>query len=86
MKCFKHGKIGGLGIDVYEYESGYFMNDMSNSYTRDTDLSIILSMPNVIVTSHQGFFTKEALEGIVTTTLENIYEFFENNNVVNEVK
>lgn len=79
------GKIGGVGLDVYEREGDFFLNDMSNSYIRDTDLSILLSMPNVVITSHQAFFTKEALNKIANDTLENIKEFFETGKCVNEV-
>lgn len=80
------GKIGGLGLDVYEDEEEFFLNDMSNSYIRDKDLSILLSMPNVVITSHQAFFTSEALNKIADVTFENIKEFFENGNYPNEVK
>lgn len=80
------GKISGLGLDVYEDEEKYFLNDMSNSYIRDEDLSILLSMPNVVITAHQAFFTKEALEKIVSTTFNNIKEIFEKGESINEVK
>ena len=70
------GKIGGLGLDVYEDEEEFFLNDMSNSYIRDEGLSVLLSMPNVVITSHQAFFTKEALNKIASDTCENIKEFF----------
>ena len=66
------GKIGGVGLDVYEDEEDFFMYDMSNSYLRDKDLSTLLSMPNVLITSHQAFFTKEALNKIASDTCENI--------------
>ena len=71
------GKIGGLGLDVYEDEEEFFLNDMSNSYIRDKDLSTLLSMPNVVITSHQAFFTKEALNKIASDTCENIKDIFE---------
>ena len=80
------GKIGGLGLDVYEDEEEFFLNDMSNSYIRDEGLSVLLSMPNVVITSHQAFFTKEALNKIASDTCENIKEFFEKGSCVNEVK
>lgn len=79
------GKIGGVGLDVYEREGDFFLNDMSNSYMRDSELSTLLSMPNVVITSHQAFFTKEALNKIASDTLENIKEFFETGKCVNEV-
>ena len=78
--------IGGLGLDVYEDEEEFFLNDMSNSYIRDKDLSTLLTMPNVVVTSHQAFFTKEALNKIASDTCENIKAIFENDECENEVK
>ena len=80
------GKIGGVGLDVYEDEEEFFLNDMSNSYIRDKDLSILLSMPNVVITSHQAFFTKEALNKIASDTCKNIKDIFEKNECENEVK
>ena len=79
-------KIGGVGLDVYEDEEEFFLNDMSNSYLRDKDLSVLLSMPNVVITSHQAFFTKEALNKIANDTCENIKEVFEKGSSINEVK
>ena len=58
------GKIGGVGLDVYEHEEDYFLMDMSGSYKRDKNLSLLISMPNVIITAHQAFFTSEALNKI----------------------
>ena len=81
----KEGKIGGLGLDVYEDEEEFFLNDMSNSYIRDEELSILLTMPNVVVTSHQAFFTKEAIQKIALDTCENIKEFFETGDCKNKV-
>lgn len=78
--------IGGVGLDVFEDEEEYFLNDMSNSYIRDAELSILLSMPNVVITAHQAFFTKEALEKIVSTTLSNIKEYIETGKCENIVK
>ena len=86
VKCLEEGRIGGVGLDVFEDEEEYFLNDMSNSYIRDAELSILLSMPNVIITAHQAFFTKEALEKIVSTTCENIKEYFETGKCINAVK
>ena len=81
----KEGKIGGLGLDVYEDEEEFFLNDMSNSFIRDEELSILLTMPNVVVTSHQAFFTKEALNKIALDTCENIKEYFETGDCKNKV-
>ncbi len=82
----EQGEIGGLGLDVYEGEAEFFLNDMSNSFIRDKDLSTLLSMPNVVITSHQAFFTKEALHKIANDTCKNIKEIFEKGSSVNEVK
>lgn len=86
IKKLQEGKIGGLGLDVYEDEEEFFLNDMSNSYVRDEELSILLTMPNVVVTSHQAFFTEEALNKIALDTCENIKEFFETGECKNRVK
>ncbi len=86
IKRLEENKIGGLGLDVYEEEEEFFLNDMSNSYKRDEGLSILLSMPNVVITSHQAFFTREALDKIASISLSNIKEFFETGKCVNEVK
>jgi D-lactate dehydrogenase len=80
------GKIGGVGLDVYEDEEEFFLNDMSNSYIRDEELSTLLTMPNVVITSHQAFFTKEALNKIASDTFLNIKEIFEKGECKNEVK
>lgn len=85
IKKLEQGKIGGLGLDVYEDEEEFFLNDMSNSYIRDEELSILLTMPNVVVTSHQAFFTEEALNKIALDTCENIKEFFETGHCKNKV-
>lgn len=85
IQKLKEEKIGGLGLDVYEDEEEFFLNDMSNSYIRDEELSVLLTMPNVVVTSHQAFFTKEALNKIALDTCENIKEFFETGHCRNKV-
>ncbi len=78
--------IGGVGLDVFDEESDFFMNDMSMEYKRNKNLSVLLSMPNVIITSHQAFFTREALNKIAEVTCDNIKEYFENGSCKNEVK
>ncbi len=80
------GKIGGLGLDVFDEEEDFFLNDMSNSYYRNTELSILLTMPNVVITSHQAFFTKEALDKIGKVSMDNIKEFFETGSCENFVQ
>ena len=72
----KSKKIGGACLDVYEEESEVFFEDNSNLIIDDDTLSLLLTMPNVIVTSHQAFLTKEALSNIARTTIENIVSFF----------
>ena len=72
LEGIKTKKIGAACLDVYEEESGYFYEDLSGSIIDDDTLSRLISMPNVIVTSHQAFLTKEALENIATTTIDNV--------------
>ena len=80
------GRIGGLGLDVYDEESDFFLSDLSGSYKRDKNLSLLISMPNVIITSHQAFFTKEALDKIASDTCKNIKEIFTEGKCENELK
>ena len=80
----KSGLLGGAGLDVYEEESEYFFEDFSNEIVKDDELQRLLSFPNVIMTSHQGFFTKEALLAIAKVTIEN-FNRFEQGNVINQV-
>lgn len=82
----KSGKIGSAGLDVYEDERTYFYQDKSDKVITDDKLSHLLSYNNVLVTSHQAFFTREAMTNIVTTTLENCKDFFEKGVFDNEVK
>lgn len=86
IKAMETGKIGGVGLDVYEDEEEFFLRDMTNSYKRDTNLSILLSMPNLIITSHQAFFTSEALNKIASDTCQNIKEIFSGEECLNELK
>ncbi len=86
IKELETGKIGGVGLDVFDEEAEYFLNDMSGEYKRNVNLSMLLSMPNVIITSHQGYFTKEALNKIAHDTCENIKEYFEKGTCINEIK
>lgn len=78
-------KIGFAGLDVYEEEGAYFYEDYSDSIMTDEVLARLLSFNNVIVTSHQAFFTEEAMSNIAHTTLNNIKDFFEGRELVNEV-
>lgn len=81
----KSKKIGSAALDVYEEESKYFFEDFSNEILDDDTLSILISLNNVLITSHQAFLTEEALNNIATTTLENITEFFDGKNLTNEI-
>ena len=86
IKALSSEKIGGVGLDVFDDEGDFFLNDMSNSYYRSPELSILLSMPNVVITSHQAFFTKEALNKIGQVTMDNIKSFFETGECENFVQ
>ena len=79
------GKIGGAALDVYEEESEIFFEDFSDSIMQDNVLTHLLSLPNVLITSHQAFFTAEAMSDIASVTLENIYEYFNNKKLLNEI-
>jgi len=81
----KNKKIGSAGLDVYEEESDYFYEDHSDIVIDDDILARLLTFNNVIVTSHQAFFTKEALSEIARITLQNIQDFFDGKPLVNEV-
>lgn len=69
------GQIGYLGIDVYEDEAELFYEDRSSGLIADDVFSRLLTLPNVLITGHQGFFTREALTTIAETTLESIADF-----------
>ncbi|MDZ7802177.1 MAG: 2-hydroxyacid dehydrogenase [Trueperaceae bacterium] len=71
----KRGRIGRLGLDVYEEEGDLFFEDLSNQVIRDDVFSRLLTFPNVLITGHQGFFTEEALHAIADTTLANVSAF-----------
>lgn len=71
----KSEKIGALGLDVYEEETELFFEDLSDRVIRDDIFARLLTFPNVIITGHQGFFTREALHNIAETTISNITAF-----------
>ena len=81
----KARKVGAACLDVYEEESDIFFEDNSGHIMEDDTLARLISMPNVIVTSHQAFLTKEALSNIAEVTTKNIVEFFNSGNCVNKV-
>lgn len=81
----KSRKIGAACLDVYEEESDLFFRDVSGHILEDDVLARLISMPNVILTSHQAFLTDEALEGIAQTTTQNILDYFRTGKCENEV-
>lgn len=74
LNGIRNKKIGGACLDVYEEEEDLFFEDNSENIIKDETLALLIAMPNVIVTSHQAFFTEEALDNIAKTTVENIQE------------
>lgn len=85
LSGIKSRKVGAACLDVYEEESDLFFEDNSGHIMEDDTLARLISMPNVIVTSHQAFLTSEALENIAETTVKNIVGFFETKQCPNEV-
>ena len=81
----KSGKIGHLGLDVYEEEADVFFEDLSNKVIPDDTLSRLLTFPNVVITGHQAYFTREALECIAETTLRNLSDIEQSGECNNEV-
>ena len=86
IEGLKEKKIGAAGLDVYEEEAAYFYEDTSDRIMDDDVLARLLSFNNVVMTSHQGFFTREALDNIAHTTLQNINDFAERRELRNEVR
>ena len=85
LEGLKTKKIGGAALDVYEEEERYFYEDLSLSFIDDDLLARLLTFPNVVVSSHLAFFTKEAVHDIVHTTLSNAKAFFDGETLKNEV-
>lgn len=81
----KSRKVGAACLDVYEEESDFFFEDFSGHILEDDILARLISMPNVIVTSHQAFLTEEALSNIAETTVKNLVGFLKNNQCPNEL-
>jgi len=86
IQGLKSGKIGYLGLDVYEEEADLFFEDLSDKVIQDDVLARLLTFPNVVITGHQAFFTSDALQNIAETTLSNIKEFERGNLSGNEIK
>jgi D-lactate dehydrogenase len=86
IAALKSGKLGYLGIDVYEQEENIFFKDLSESIIHDDLIERLISFHNVLITPHQGFFTIEALDQIAATTLKNLTDFEKGLPLDNEIK
>jgi len=85
IEALKSGQLGGLAIDVYEQEASLFFKDLSSIVIPDDVIQRLVSFPNVIVTGHQAFFTREALGTILDTTLRSISDFAAGRPLANEI-
>ena len=85
LTALEQGHLGGAALDVYEEEAGLFFEDNSSRLIHDDVLSLLVTKPNVIVTSHQAFLTHEALQAIAQQTLENVQNFYNGKALNNEV-
>ncbi|MEB3292598.1 MAG: 2-hydroxyacid dehydrogenase [Synechococcales bacterium] len=85
IQGIKSGQIGYLGIDVYEQEEDLFFQDLSDTVIQDDTFQLLQSFPNVMITAHQAFFTRNALEAIAQTTLKNVREFEQDLPLTHEV-
>jgi D-lactate dehydrogenase len=85
IRALKTGKLGALGLDVYEEEEALFFEDQSGQVIEDDVFARLLTFPNVIITGHQGFFTEEALRNIADTTMNNVTAFERGSGVLHRV-
>ena len=85
LDALRSGRLGGAGLDVYEEESDWFYEDRSQRVNQDKVLALLVSMPNVLVTSHQAFLTLEALANIAATTCANLDAYFSGAPLENEI-
>jgi D-lactate dehydrogenase len=85
IEALKSGQLGGLAIDVYEQEADIFFRDLSSEIIRDDVFQRLLAFPNVIVTGHQAFFTREAISTICETTINSMNEFAAGQPLSNEI-
>lgn len=85
IEGIKERKVGAACLDVYEEESDLFFEDRSGHIMNDENLARLISMPNVLITSHQAFLTEEALRNIAETTINNIKRFFNDEKTENEI-
>ncbi|MEM6256141.1 MAG: 2-hydroxyacid dehydrogenase [Cyanobacteria bacterium P01_D01_bin.156] len=86
IAAIKSGRLGYLGIDVYEQEGNLFFEDLSDTVIQDDTFQLLQSFSNVVITAHQAFFTQEALHNIAETTLSNISDVEAGRDCANEVK
>lgn len=86
IDALKRGQVGAAGLDVYEEEEGIFFRNLSDQVLQDDVLARLLTFPNVLVTSHQAFLTREALANIADTTLSNVTAFERGERLLNEVR
>ena len=86
IEALKSGQLGGLAIDVYEQEADLFFRDLSSTIITDDIFQRLIAFPNVIVTGHQAFFTREAISTICETTINSICEFAAGKPLSNEIK
>ena len=85
LNAIKNRQIGGACLDVYEEESELFFEDRSDDIIGDDTIARLISMPNVLVTSHQAFLTENALDNIAETTVSNIIRYFKSGRCENEL-
>jgi D-lactate dehydrogenase len=85
IDALKDGRIGSLAIDVYEEEADLFFEDLSGTVIRDDVFARLTTLPNVLITGHQAYFTEEALRNIADTTIGNLTEYEKNHRCVNAV-
>lgn len=85
LEALKSRKIAGAGLDVYEEETNLFFEDYSSKIINDDTLSLLVSLPNVILTSHQAFLTDEALKNIAEVTIQNLNDYFAGRPLKNQI-
>ncbi|MDH3345908.1 MAG: 2-hydroxyacid dehydrogenase, partial [Kiritimatiellaceae bacterium] len=85
IEGLKSGKIGYMGLDVYEEEEGLFFEDKTFEMRLDDTFARLTTFPNVMITGHQAYFTREALTRIAETTLANLTAFTSNGELINRV-
>ncbi len=85
IHALKHGKLGYLGLDVYEQEENLFFRDLSETIIKDDTIARLMSFPNVLITAHQAFFTRNALTQIAEVTLNNVTGFEQGGLLENEI-